>query len=200
MPFMKNTNSGQKLSRQRMDIKEEKKAIREQMLLKRYAFSLSDKGSYDTWICDQVYNDIISKKAQVIHSYLPLSSEIDINPLIAKLLDENFTVICPKTLPKGKLEHYVLTGMDQVNKGVFSTIYPSSEQLYDGPIDYIIVPGLAFDHDQNRLGYGGGYYDRFMKDHPLAYKAGLAYPFQMIDRVPTEDFDVVLDKIYFRAL
>ena len=60
-------------------------------------------------------------------------------------------------------------------------------------IDLIIVPGVAFDRDGNRLGRGRGFYDRMLKSTPNALKVGLAFDFQMLDKVPTEPFDVKMD-------
>ena len=61
----------------------------------------------------------------------------------------------------------------------------------------IITPGLAFDASNYRLGYGGGYYDSFMVNHPDAWKIGICYPFQKVPKVPIEEHDLQLDKILF---
>ena len=62
-------------------------------------------------------------------------------------------------------------------------------------IELVIVPGLSFDLKGNRLGRGKGYYDRFLKLVPQAYKLGLCFDFQKVDAVPVEDYDIKMDEI-----
>ena len=62
-------------------------------------------------------------------------------------------------------------------------------------IDLVIVPGVAFDRDGNRLGRGKGYYDRLLPRIPSAYKVGICFPFQIVEEVPAEPFDIRMDEI-----
>ena len=62
-------------------------------------------------------------------------------------------------------------------------------------VELIIVPGVAFDSEGNRMGRGRGFYDRLLKSTPKAYKVGVAFDFQVIDRVPVEEFDVAMDRV-----
>ena len=124
-----------------------------------------------------------------------MGKEIDISPLLERLLAKGIRIITPKTLPKRKLENRVLTSLKDIEKGVFGTTHPAKANIYDGPFDLVIIPGLAFDNDLFRLGYGGGYYDNFLDSHPESFKLGIFYPFQEIHKVPTEPHDIKLDKI-----
>ncbi len=138
---------------------------------------------------------IATIKPKAVHSYLPMGSEVDIWPVIEYLLQAEVTVVTPKSLPKRKLEHLVLKSTNELEEGIFGTRHPAGSQVFDGRYDLIIVPGLAFDHHGNRLGYGAGYYDNFLKDHPEAYKVGVAYPFQVLEKIPVDAHDVRLDEI-----
>jgi 5-formyltetrahydrofolate cyclo-ligase len=89
----------------------------------------------------------------------------------------------------------MLTSFDDIEKGVFGTTHPANPEEYTGKFDLIIVPGLAFDDKKYRLGYGGGYYDNFLVNHPEAYKIGIFYPAQKVENVPTEAHDICLDEI-----
>ena len=62
-------------------------------------------------------------------------------------------------------------------------------------IDFIAVPGVAFDRNGNRLGRGKGYYDRLLPRIPSAYKAGICFPFQLVEEVPAEPFDIRMDEV-----
>ncbi len=86
-----------------------------------------------------------------------------------------------------------LKSLDEVENGVFGTVHMASKLEYSGDYDLIIVPGLAFDAANYRLGYGGGYYDNFLSQH-VGQKIGIGHPFQLIDSVPIEAHDVKLER------
>ena len=178
-----------------MTIIDLKKNLRKEMLMKRAKLNKISKRKYDEWICNSLLKKIEDAKYKTIHCYLPMGTEINITSLIERLLEMNLTLVAPKTLPKRKLENLVLTSLDEVEKGVFGTTHPRGEAIFDGEFDLIIVPGLAFDSANYRLGYGGGYYDNFMVHHPHAHKIGIFYPFQHVEKIPSELHDIILDEI-----
>jgi 5-formyltetrahydrofolate cyclo-ligase len=177
------------------DIIAQKKAVRQENLIKRAKLNPSYKTNYDQWICEQLAKIVDERNYHNIHVYLPMGKEINITPLIETLLAKNKTVVAPKTLPKRKLQNLVLTAIDDVEKGVFGTTHPASGKVYEGPFDLIIVPGLAFDNHRYRVGYGGGYYDNFLVQHPEAQKIGIFYPQQAMENVPREPHDMQLDEL-----
>lgn len=78
--------------------------------------------------------------------------------------------------------------------GDFNILEPQNEP-YNGDFDLIIVPGVAFDNKGNRLGRGKGYYDRFLCQYPNVKRIGICFDFQLVDEVPTEPFDILMDEI-----
>ena len=178
-----------------MNISDQKKVLRGQMRQQRAALETTFKGRYDQWICQSIWELIEEKGYQIIHCYLPMASEIDITPLIEKMLAAEKLVITPKTLPKRSLQHLRLNSLAEVEEGTFGTRHPAHAEEYSGAYDLIIIPGLAFDQSNYRLGYGGGYYDNFLHQHPRAHQLGICYPFQKIKQVPLEAHDVQLDAI-----
>ena len=72
---------------------------------------------------------------------------------------------------------------------------PAFKKEYKGTFDLIIIPELVFDNNNYRLGYGGGYYDNFLAKHPIAYKLGIFYPNQKVDKAPIETHDLQLNEI-----
>ncbi|MCB9187849.1 MAG: 5-formyltetrahydrofolate cyclo-ligase [Flavobacteriales bacterium] len=175
--------------------KEEKEELRSRMLALRKQLNPKEKRRLDHDICERLKRIIIRKDAQVVHAYLPIKGEVDITPFINWLLKKGVQVICPKVLPKRQLENLVFTGFDNIEVGEFQTIHPSGNHLYDGPIDVIVMPGLAFDKELNRLGYGGGYYDRFLLKHLDSLKVAVQYGFQVHETIPIEDHDVKVDTL-----
>ena len=178
-----------------MTIIDQKKDLRQQMRGRRATLPNSVKAEYDQWICQALWDRIEQHQCRKIHLYLPMHTEINIKPLIGKLLAQGLTVVAPRALRQGHFQNLILQELEKVEKGIFGTTYPAGEEVFSGTYDMIIVPGLAFDQHLYRLGYGGGYYDNFMVHHPSTRKVGLAYPFQVVDSVPTESHDLKLDEI-----
>jgi 5-formyltetrahydrofolate cyclo-ligase len=173
----------------------EKKALRAAIKLKRDAIDLEYKLAYDAWICNVLEKLIAERNCKVVHAYLPMGNEIDIKPLLEKLLINNTTVVVPETLRNRQLKHLVLDFFDDLEPGIYGTSHPKNGTVFTGEIDLIIVPGLAFDSENYRLGYGGGYYDAFLADHPTAFTVGVAYPFQNVNAVPKEAHDACLKMV-----
>ncbi len=178
-----------------MDILTEKKQLRSQMLRRRNEFDPLEKERYDQGICIELEQIIRDQNYRTVHAYIPMANEIDIRPLLQNLLDQGIQIICPKTLPKRKLENRILHSFNELETGIMKTQHPLQTEVFEGIIDLIIVPGLAFDENNYRLGYGGGYYDNFLVHHPNAKKIGIFYPFQNVTEVPREEHDQCLDEI-----
>ncbi len=132
---------------------------------------------------------------RVVHTFIPMGSEIDVWPIIKEFHGAGTTIVCPKTLNNRMLEHLVLTDMNRLESGRYDTRYPAGGEVYTGPIDLVLVPGLAFDAKGGRLGYGAGYYDTFLSGYASSFKAGVCYGGQLVDEVPMEEHDVFLDQI-----
>ena len=175
----------------------EKKELRNAMLDRRNAIDNAEKGTLDEHICIQLLQLIAERKPAVVHSYIPMGSEIDIKPVIQYMLDKGITVLAPKALKQRQMENLILRSLDELESGIYGTQYPANATVYSGPIDLFIIPGLAFDKNNYRLGYGSGYYDTFLHSQHEAYKAGICYPFQVMDKVPTEPHDEQLSTVIF---
>ena len=178
-----------------MSIIDRKKILRKDMLLKRSKLLNPAKKKYDEWICNTFWNIIKTHQFKKVHCYLPMGTEIDITPLINNMLHDGITVVTPKTLTKRRLQHLVLASLNELEQGLFGTQYPANGMEFLGTYDLIIVPGLSFNSLNYRLGYGGGYYDNFMEQHPNSKKIGICYPFQFVEKIPLEAHDLQLDEI-----
>lgn len=166
-----------------------KQAIRKQMRAKRLAIDRDLKILWDADLSRQLIAQIKSTKAQTIHSYLPMPEEVQLWPVLEFCLKENIQVQVPKILPHGKLQSLVLRALDELKPAGFGTQLPWYEVEADTKPDLIICPGLAFTSTGDRLGYGGGYYDRFLSQHYEAKRIAALYPFQLLNELPVESSD-----------
>ena len=177
------------------EIDKNKSTLRRAMLKHRAEIDSDIKSKYDQWICDQLYNTIEEWEYEIIHCYIPMKDEINILPLINRLLKDGKVIITPKTIAERKLQHLVLTSTKQLEKGEHGTQHPKNSIEYIGDLDLIIVPGLAYDYKGNRLGYGGGYYDTFLAEQSQAHVIGLAYPFQRMKNIPLDRHDIPVNEV-----
>ena len=135
-------------------------------------------------------------ESRVVMAFWPLPDEVDIRPLIDRLVDEGKTVLLPKVTGDETMELRHYTSQADLSEGAFHIMEPVGEPFVDyGQIDVALVPGVAFDAAGHRLGRGRGYYDRFLTACPLVYKVGVCFPFQRVAEVPSEAHDVCMDEI-----
>jgi 5-formyltetrahydrofolate cyclo-ligase len=173
----------------------EKKAMRSAIKKQRDVIRLDYKLAYDAWICNELEILIAERNCKVVHAYLPMGTEINTTALLEKLLINNITVVVSKTLKNRKLEHLILESLNELEDGIYGTYHPKNGLVFNGKIDLVIVPGLAFDTANFRLGYGGGYYDAFLDEYSAAFTVGVCYPFQKVISVPKEAHDTRLDTV-----
>lgn len=178
-------------------IVQKKKELRKEMLQRRNAIPAAEKQLYDDNICTTLEKLMQEKKVRVVHCYIPMGSEPDIKPLINNMLAAGITVLTPKALKQRQMENLVLRSLDDLEPGIYGTRHPANSVAYTGKIDFFVIPGLAFDRNNYRLGYGSGYYDTFLHSQHEAFKAGICYPFQLVPAVPVEPHDEQLSTIIF---
>lgn len=174
---------------------QEKKELRKRLLTQRNAISPLQKQTWDRSINEQLELLIAMGALKTVHTYIPMEGEVNLVPFIQYMLARGVKVVCPKTLPGRVMENRVLHSLHVLEEGKYGTQHPAKADIYTGDYDLIIVPGLAFDVNRYRMGYGGGYYDNFLKEYAQALKVGVSYPFQCLEVVPTEAHDVQLDLV-----
>lgn len=125
--------------------------------------------------------------------YYPHKNEVDTRFIIKRLFEDNKIVLLPKVYEKHILPIKV-DSIDNIHTGYAGIKEPEGE-VFNRKIDVIVVPAVAFDRKGYRLGYGKGFYDRFLKKHTDSLKVGLAYDFQVLDNLPIEQHDMPVDII-----
>lgn len=134
------------------------------------------------------------KDAKVVMLYYPLGNET--NTLELFLDDEKKKFVFGHTV-KETFEIIPLeaTATDDFIKGEYGIFEPKSKKIFDkNKIDLVLVPGIAFDRFGARIGFGKGYYDRFLKDLS-AFKIGFCYDFQIVDKIDISSHDIKMDMV-----
>jgi len=129
------------------------------------------------------------KEAKTIVFYYPIKGELDLRRMLRKALVKKKVCLPFTDLANKRLRIYHVQDLDRdLAKGTFGIKEPRGEKIKEvdvREIDLVIVPGLAFDRQKNRLGRGGGFYDRFLKEIPdSAKKIGAAFDFQVTESLP----------------
>lgn len=134
--------------------------------------------------------------AHMIYCYMSYNQEVDTRKLIEEALQQGKRVALPKVV-KDKMKFYEITSLDDVASGYQGILEPVTNQLADGVPGIMLLPGLAFDRKMNRVGYGGGFYDNYLKQYGTCIdkKIALAYEFQVVSEILTEPFDEKVDMI-----
>lgn len=153
------------------------------------------KRNYDKAVCQTLKAITLERKVAVVHAYIPIKGEINITEYLNWALKSGIKIVCPKVLPKRQLASLELLALNQLESGPYGTVHPAGNKEYDGAIDLVIMPGLAFDVHHNRLGYGGGYYDRFLEKHANVLTVALYYPLQLVEHVPVEQHDIKMSRL-----
>ena len=133
---------------------------------------------------------------KVIMLYSALPDEVPTQILMDELVAQGKMVLLPRVISDTDMELRRYTGRHDLQLGAYGILEPTGElfTVYD-TIDVAIVPGMAFDAEGYRLGRGKGYYDRFLARVPYLYKIGLCFSWQMVDKVPHDKHDIVMDEV-----
>jgi 5-formyltetrahydrofolate cyclo-ligase len=178
-----------------------KNNLRKNMISKRKNMGIEDVTAFSNKIIDTIMELTEFKNFKNIMLYLSFNNEVNTYPLVKWCFDNNKTVIAPYCIQSNKeIVPYKITNLENdLIKSTFGVMEPNHnllEKVNIEDIDLIIVPGVAFDEHCNRIGFGAGYYDRFLcKKSKNTPAIGVAYDYQIIDKVPTDEYDVPLDFI-----
>ena len=142
----------------------------------------------------------ILKKAKisnkVVGGYYPYNYEVDVIKILEELEKQKYEISLPKIKKNSQMDFFCWSIKDPLSINKFGIPEPTSDKMVIPSI--LLVPLLAFDKNLNRIGYGGGFYDRYIKKIKKIKKVitiGLAYSFQKVSKVPTNQYDIKLDFI-----
>lgn len=171
-----------------------KSELRKQVLQEMKALPREQKQFIDQALTERLLQHPFYQEAKIIATYLSFPHEFQTQELIEQALEDGKKVLIPKTYPKGRMD-FVVYHSHQLIKTSFGLLEPQGdlEVVAASQIDLIHVPGLAFTTEGYRIGYGGGYYDRYLK-HFYGNTLSTIYPCQIQDFIP-EKHDIPVQEV-----
>jgi 5-formyltetrahydrofolate cyclo-ligase len=191
-----------------------KEQIRLRMKKERNSMTLEERLLLNPNIDYRLYQTIQYRACTKLFAYLSMGSEVDTWHIICKALKEHKSVFLPR-VEGTRMNFYQVFDLDNLVKSKFGIYEPPLEDInrYELPIEdlfpvnssisetlqhnLMLLPGLAFDMEGNRIGYGAGYYDRYLAQYPEQhfYKIGIAYDLQLVNSCEAKDYDAKVHEI-----
>ncbi len=135
------------------------------------------------------------RNAETIYGYMPYNQEVRTVPMLERALRDGKRVAVPKCYGD-EMRFIFMDDLSKVEKGYAGIPEPiADEPIADDETALVLMPGLAFDPQGHRIGYGGGFYDRFLAKEPNHPTLALCYDFQMVEHLETEEFDIPVDTV-----
>lgn len=169
-------------SQLRSEIRAKKRAMTEEEILRTSAR-----------LCELFVSSKSYQEAETIYGYLPYNQEVRTVPILEQAMRDGKRVAVPKVYGN-EMKFIYMTDLSLVEKGYAGIPEPVADgPVGDDPTALVLMPGLAFDPQGHRIGYGGGFYDKFLAAEPSHPTVALCYGFQVYQAIETEAFDVPVD-------
>lgn len=179
-------------------MKEHKQWLRKKMKEKLQDVTEEMVAEKSAQITKKILQHVTWQKAKTIGITLPIQKEVNTYPLIEEGWMNGKTMAIPKVEPKKRTMHFYkindFTNLETNRYGIFEPMEGEGAIVSRTEIDLLIIPCLAFDNKCYRLGYGGGYYDRFLVDY-YGIACGVAFECQKITTIPIDHYDIPLNMI-----
>ena len=134
-------------------------------------------------------------QAETLYGYLPYNQEVRTELILEKALADGKRVAVPKVY-NDEMRFIYITGFDRLEKSDMGIPEPIDDApVATDPTALVLMPGLAFDSAGHRVGYGGGYYDKYLSKESEHPTVALCYEFQMMPQLDTEEFDIPVDLV-----
>lgn len=169
-----------------------KKELREKY--KKIRKRITDKEEKSLIISNTLFKLEEFCKANVVGIYSSLSEEVDTKCIIEYCLKYNKKIAFPK-VENSEMRFYYINNINDLNRvGSFGIMEPEGNNLAED-IEIMIVPGICFDRQNNRIGFGGGYYDKYLSKNRDIFKIGICFREQITEKIETNETDIKMDII-----
>ena len=174
-----------------MDKRELRRIIGE----KKRALSAREIEARSAVLAEKLFQTDAYREARSLYGYLSFNQEVRTRPILQRAWADGKRVAVPKVIGD-EMRFIWLDAFDGLSEGRFGILEPT----HDGPVAdddtaLVLMPGLVFDRQGRRVGYGGGYYDRWLASHPGHWTIALCYDFQLLENLETEAHDIRVDAV-----
>ena len=176
-----------------MSVSTEKSALRKYLLEKRDATSAELREIASMQIHENLKKIAIFTNAQNIACYFPIGSEVDTHDIMLDILRQGKNLLLPKVIDDN-IEFYVVPNLEKLESGHFEIMEPKDNCKKAKKIDCMLIPTVGVSKLGMRLGYGNGYYDKFLSS-TAAVKISLTYSKQIVKSIPNDSHDIKMDWI-----
>ncbi len=176
----------------------QKKLLRREMQARRKSLSEMERENLSDVIAEKFLTQKTYQRAEILMAYVSMPEEVQLKKIFVDAFNRGKTLAIPLILGKGEMQPVIVPNFDALEIGAFGipTVREDLRKFVDAEkINCVIVPGVAFDLHCNRLGLGGGYYDKFLPRAVKSKKIALAYDFQIVEDLPIEPLDSPVDMI-----
>lgn len=176
---------------------DDKNTIRKQMKALQRALSDKERRLTGQAVEKQLFLMPEFQKCCIFFTYLSYRTEIPTHELINSAIAAGKTVAAPKVTGDGTMVFYQIDSLQSCVPGAFGIPEPQGGRVLTPEMadSFLLLPGLAFTRTGKRLGYGGGYYDRYLNAYSEAFRAAPAYPFSVLEDIPTAEHDMRADAV-----
>ena len=175
-----------------------KKELRNIIRERQRQFSGQQLEELSLLVLDRLRRNTRLQQARSILLYYSLPDEVNTHRFIDSLVASGKKVLLPEVIDDRNMVLREYCGRADLREGAYHIMEPAGTLFPPhrySEIDVAIIPGMAFDTQGNRLGRGKAYYDRFLPKIPGAYRIGIAFPFQLLSQIPTEETDIAMNAI-----
>ncbi len=179
-----------------LTIDQKKAELRKKYGKIRESVSPVERIEFSKRISECIFAESKYVRAENVLIYNDYGSEVKTNLIFEKAIKDGKNVFYPK-VEGYYMSFYKITDQEQLSGGYKGILEPFGNTRKYESVNHtiIIVPGTVFGKDGYRIGYGKGYYDRFLATFPSMYKIGICYDIQMCDTLPYDDYDIKMDEI-----
>lgn len=171
----------------------EKQALRREIRQRKRAMTEEQILSASERLGELFRSSALYQQARTVYGYLPYNQEVRTVPMLEQALKDGKRVAVPKVYGD-EMKFIYMDDLSQVEKGYAGIPEPVADSpVADDPTALVLMPGLAFDPEGHRIGYGGGFYDKFLEKEPEHPTLALCYGFQMLEHLETEAHDKSVD-------
>jgi len=183
---------------------ETKAHIRERILALRNDLPVTERQEASAKIAEKVFNLNAYKKADIVLGFVGYGSETDTVPFLESAVKDGKKVYCPVSKGNGTMEFYRFRRKEDLTEGYKKIPEPSgTEERFDSRLAekekhlhvFMLMPGVAFDEKGHRIGYGKGFYDRYLGAFRPECVLAVCFECQMVEEIPAEEFDVLPDLV-----